>query len=566
MIELKRFLNPSFWSKAILVAAVTFFAACSDDDPSYGSLDSDGDGVANGADAFPTNAAESADADGDGIGDNADNCVDTANGAQTDTDGDTVGDACDSSNAPDTYGDFASSFIEGESSISYTGQVARQMLILGLVNTMTSVTEGTDVTTVTNAMHDWVDGPTEDLSLAFYTTKGGEPVLNAATVSAISSGKNLDGKIAGGDGDGGGETSKLINDEFFGWSEGLAASATPIDLVDYMIGKLATEVSDGTSVTVSTVAGDTVVSVSDYQTDAYGRNWRQLIQKFLLGAVTLSQATNDYLQQDFANMLDQEKGTKAYGTGEHDWDEAFGYFGAARNGNEFTDDEAVGKTPGTGFPEARDAYKNGYNDANADGSIDPRSEVFLGISQNCAKRDRLDIDGDGVGETNMSKEAFDAFVLGRHVIAEATAAQSMSAAQEAIVKAQAEIAGMAMEKCVAATVIHYINDIIADIGNFSDGKFADTSNFNNYTKHWGEMKGFALGLQFSPWSPFASGEGRSNLKLILSRMGDAPVMPDGTQAGIAYSGGTAGYISMMQGNRTLLQDAYGFDEAVAAAW
>ena len=566
MIELKRFLNPSFWSKAILVAAVTFFAACSDDDPSYGSLDSDGDGVANGADAFPTNAAESADADGDGIGDNADNCVDTANGAQTDTDGDTVGDACDSSNAPDTYGDFASSFIKGESSISYTGQVARQMLILGLVNTMTSVTEGTDVTTVTNAMHDWVDGPTEDLSLAFYTTKGGEPVLNAATVSAISSGKNLDGKIVGGDGDGGGETSKLINDEFFGWSEGLAASATPIDLVDYMIGKLATEVSDGTSVTVSTVAGDTVVSVSDYQTDAYGRNWRQLIQKFLLGAVTLSQATNDYLQQDFANMLDQEKGTKAYGTGEHDWDEAFGYFGAARNGNEFTDDEAVGKTPGTGFPEARDAYKNGYNDANADGSIDPRSEVFLGISQNCAKRDRLDIDGDGVGETNMSKEAFDAFVLGRHVIAEATAAQSMSAAQEAIVKAQAEIAGMAMEKCVAATVIHYINDIIADIGNFSDGKFADTSNFNNYTKHWGEMKGFALGLQFSPWSPFASGEGRSNLKLILSRMGDAPVMPDGTQAGIAYSGGTAGYISMMQGNRTLLQDAYGFDGAVAAAW
>ena len=565
-IELKRFLNPSFWSKAILVAAVTFFAACSDDDPSYGSLDSDGDGVANGADAFPTNAAESADADGDGIGDNADNCVDTANGAQTDTDGDTVGDACDSSNAPDTYGDFASSFIKGESSISYTGQVARQMLILGLVNTMTSVTEGTDVTTVTNAMHDWVDGPTEDLSLAFYTTKGGEPVLNAATVSAISSGKNLDGKIAGGDGDGGGETSKLINDEFFGWSEGLAASATPIDLVDYMIGKLATEVSDGTSVTVSTVAGDTVVSVSDYQTDAYGRNWRQLIQKFLLGAVTLSQATNDYLQQDFANMLDQEKGTKAYGTGEHDWDEAFGYFGAARNGNEFTDDEAVGKTPGTGFPEARDAYKNGYNDANADGSIDPRSEVFLGISQNCAKRDRLDIDGDGVGETNMSKEAFDAFVLGRHVIAEATAAQSMSAAQEAIVKAQAEIAGMAMEKCVAATVIHYINDIIADIGNFSDGKFADTSNFNNYTKHWGEMKGFALGLQFSPWSPFASGEGRSNLKLILSRMGDAPVMPDGTQAGIAYSGGTAGYISMMQGNRTILQEAYGFDEAVAAAW
>ena len=566
MTELKMFLNPSFWSKAMLVAAVTFFAACSDDDPSYGSLDSDGDGVANGADAFPTNAAESSDADGDGIGDNADNCVNTANGAQLDADGDTVGDACDSSNAPDTYGDFASAFIDGESSISYTGQVARQMLILGLVNTMTSVTEGMDRATALSAMHDWVDGPTEDLSLAFYTTKGGEPVLNAATVTDISSGKNLDGKIAGGDGDGGGETSKLIGDEFFGWEEGVTSSAIPIEVVDYMIGKLADEVSDNLSVTVSTTDGDVTVDVSKYQTDAHGRNWRQLIQKFLLGAVTLSQATNDYLQQDFQNMLDQEKGTKAYGSGEHDWDEAFGYYGAARNGNEFTDDEAVGKTPGTGFPEARDAYKNGYNDANADSSIDPRSEVFLGISQNCAKRDRKDVDGDGVGETNLSKEAFDAFVLGRHVISEATTAQSMTDAQYAIVQAQAEIAGVAMEKCVAATVIHYINDVTDDAASFADGKFADVSNFNNYTKHWGEMKGFALGLQFSPWSPFASGQGRSDLKTILAGMGDAPVMPDGTQAGVAYTGGVDAYLANLATYRTMLETAYGFDSAVVAVW
>ena len=44
----------------------------------------------------------------------------------------------------------------------------------------------------------------------------GSDILNAVTYGDISSGKNLDGKIAGGNGEGGGETSKLISD-FFGW-------------------------------------------------------------------------------------------------------------------------------------------------------------------------------------------------------------------------------------------------------------------------------------------------------------------------------------------------------------
>ena len=138
------------------------------------------------------------------------------------------------------------------------------------------------------------------------------------------------------------------------------------------------------------------MSIDQAQTDAHGRNYRQLLQKFLLGAVTLSQTTNDYLQTDFANTLGQE-GTKKYGAGEHDWDEAFGYYGAARNNNDFTDNEAAGKS-------GRDGWKNGYNDINGDGTIDVRSEYNLGISQNCAKRDRLDIDDDGVGEAICQKK------------------------------------------------------------------------------------------------------------------------------------------------------------------
>ena len=542
--------------------AIGFLTACSDGGTPYAQQDADGDGVKNSLDAFPTNASESNDADSDGIGDNSDNCVNTANLDQSDTDGDGTGDACDTE-IPTTYAGFPSAYDPtATDSISYTGQTARHMLILGMVDTMTSVTEqGDTYDNYKTAMNVWIEG--DDSLPVVWTPNGGEALTDAATVGDISTGKNLDGKIAGGNGEGGGETSKLIGDEFFGWTEGMDSTPLPIELVDYWVDKLATEATDGTDVSVTTVAGPATVSIDQAQTDAHGRNYRQLIQKFLLGAVTLSQTANDYLQTDFANTLGQE-GTKKYGAGEHDWDEAFGYYGAARNNNDFTDNEAAGKS-------GRDGWKNGYNDINGDGTIDVRSEYNLGISQNCAKRDRLDIDDDGVGETNLSKEAFDAFVLGRHVISEATNSGSMSASQQAVVEAQAEIAGMAMEKCVAATVIHYINDVIIDMGNFSGGSFADASNFKDLGKHWSEMVGFALGLQFSPYSPFRTdAESLANLKLIYSRFGHGPVLADGSQVGEPPTGTAQeaidAYIALLKGNRTLLQEAYGFDAAVVEVW
>lgn len=550
------------FTRILFAVAIGFLAACSDDETPYAQQDADGDGVINREDAFPTNASESSDSDIDGIGDNADNCVSVINFDQSDVDGDGTGDACDT-DIPTTYAGFPSAYdATATDSISYTGQVARHMLILGLVDTMESVTEqGDTYDNYKTAMNTWIEG--DDSLSVVWTPKGGELLTDAATIGDISTGKNLDGKIAGGNGEGGGETSKLINDEFIGWTEGMDTTPLPIELVDYWMDKLATEATDGTDVSVSTVAGPATVSIDQAQTDAHGRNYRQLVQKFLLGAVTLSQATNDYLQTDFANTLGQE-GTKKYGAGEHDWDEAFGYYGAARNNNDFTDNEAAGKS-------GRDGWKNGYNDINADGTIDVRSEYNLGISQNCAKRDRLDIDDDGVGETNLSKEAFDAFVLGRHVISEATNSGTMSASQQAVVAAQAEIAGMAMEKCVAATVIHYINDVIIDMGNFSDGSFADASNFKDLGKHWSEMVGFALGLQFSPWSPFRADDAAlANLNTIYSNFGHAPVLADGSQGGTPATGTAQeaidAYIAGLKAARTMLQDAYGFDSAVVEVW
>ena len=57
--------------------------------------DTDGDGMGDACDAFPSDDTETQDSDADGVGDNSDNCIDIPNLDQTDTDSDGFGDSCD---------------------------------------------------------------------------------------------------------------------------------------------------------------------------------------------------------------------------------------------------------------------------------------------------------------------------------------------------------------------------------------------------------------------------------------------------------------------------------------
>lgn len=543
----------------VLVLSGLLIVGCGGD--SWMSKDGDGDGVANGTDAYPNDSAESADSDSDGDGDNADNCPTTANANQSDVDGDGTGDACDTGAAPTTYV-FTSNFDSGAggSSVSYSGQTARNFLVLGLVETANALEEGDDETTVKDSLSAWITG---DDDLVHGHVAAGSPTLEPGPrIGDISTGKNLVGKIAGGSVAGEGETGKLINGEFFGWSDGLDNTPLPIELVNVFIDQLTDEAKDGNAITIQTTAGPANIGVGDARVDAEGRDYRQLLQKFLLGAVNFSQLSNDYLRADFRtdNNLGQASG-KLYAEGEHDWDEGFGYYGAARDNGLYTDNEAAGKS-------GRDAWKNGWYDTDGNGSIDIRAEYNLALSQNCAKRDRGSQSG-----TDFSKEALDAFLLGRHVITEATAAGAMTEAQWAVVQAQATIASNAVEKCIAATVVHYINDVIDDMALFDNGSFADAANFTNLAKHWSEMKGFALGLQFNPTSPFkgaADSTERSNLKTVLSNMGDAPVLADGSQNGVAATGTAAEAIAVYETKllaaRDILATAYGFSTADVADW
>ena len=103
-----------------------------------------------------------------------------------------------------------------------------------------------------------------------------------------------------------------------------------------------------------------------------------------------------------------------------------------------------------------------------------------------------------------------------------------------------------------------------DIAEFSNGSYASVSNFTNLGKHWSEMKGFALSLQFSPFSPFrdtaVAAVDLDDLKSVLTAMGDAPVLATDTQQAIDA------YIQALSSARDTLQLAYGFDAENVAGW
>ena len=572
----------TFLNRKLLVAIAALFmltglAACSSDDdytpppPVVDDTppDTDGDGVADDDDAFPDDPNESQDSDGDGVGDNGDNCPENENAGQEDSDVNGAGDACDP--MPLVYS--AEGKLNGGSDdgVSYTGQTARLVLQQKLTDFMVDIVEQEgESTAIYEGMRFYMTGEGADFTDHGFTTKGGDPVIPGPTYGDISSGKNLNGKIAGGSLAGTGETGKVIDidgdgeGDFFGWKTGLDVNPRPIDLVDLWMKQFAAEAADGVDPTI-TIADGSEVNIATPMISKEGVHYRQLIQKFLSVAVNFSQGTNDYLLTDFGSVLGPYK-DKTYSAAAHKFDEGFGYYGASRDINDYTDDEAAGKG-------GRAEYGNGYYDSNGDGLIDLRSEFVFGHAQNCAKRDRLK-DAEGNPYTDFSKEAMDAFMIGRRILQNAEEAGELTEAANEALQAQIKIAAVAWEKCIAATVVHYINDVTIDMGGFTNGAFADRSNFVNLAKHWGEMKGFALGLQFSALSPFrdgSTGKSVTDLKTVLDLMGDAPMMPDGSQNGqpttaASADAAVAGYLDDLQDARTILTEAYGFNPDAVAIW
>ena len=389
---------------------------------------------------------------------------------------------------------FDSRFVEGESSVSYSGQVVRNLLLQDLKATTDSVgKDGARPIAVSDMLklYEYDDA----LNLKTLTTTGGL-AASESHYSALSTGKNLVGKISDEPVIGYGRTADDLVRE---WFEMIADNSQDSD-------KLGTPMA--------------------YTTDD-GVDMSQMVNKVLIGAVPYYQATGVYLngllERDNSEARD---GTDPYTAMEHAWDEAFGYFGAARDYFRYTDEQLAGSVDDFTF------------DSNGDGSIDFKSEYNFGLSRNAAKRDK---GGSGV---DFTQEIFNAFLAGRTAITNQGSVAEISAHRQA--------AAEGMEKVIAATVVHYINDTLSDMSELGTAE----ENRANLNKHWAEMKGYTVALQYNPFRLITDGQ----LAELHGIMGEAPIYDE--PGSNSYKTQVANY----ERAKVVLQTAYGFSNGNMANW
>ncbi len=452
--------------------------------------------------------------------------------------GDNAADGIDP-NADAARYEFPSKFVSGASSVAYAGQSARLVWIAE----MTKYIEKLSSEVVTSGVNR-ADGATATDLDTYYRYDGSvhgtvpltyslTPPALQTSMSAMSTTAQLRNKLAGLDSDAAVVMYKDWSSGLGGWS----GIGSPDALVQAWIAQLDDAMATYNPAPPQDPSGQPIPKV--YVT-ATGLDLSELLQKFLLGAVALSQASDDYL--DDANpgtgllSSNAQDGTNPYSTLEHAWDEGFGYFGASRDYADYTDDEIAGAA-------GRADYR-GYHDTNGDNLIDLGAEYIFGAAGYAARRDRA---SNQAAHTDFSGTAWNAFVAGRQLIASVTG--ELTASQLDELKVHRDAALGAWEHTIAASIVHYVNEVLEQM-NASTGY-----SFEEHAEAWSEAKGLALSLQFNPRSPAIAGSGPTVFQQLHTLLRDQPVLMNDTAPNIAQ------YKADLIAARSLLATTYGFATA-----
>ena len=211
--------------------------------------------------------------------------------------------------------------------------------------------------------------------------------------------------------------------------------------------------------------------------DNAGIRLDQITQKTLWGAVSYWQATSKYMSKIPTDDNSMADGDDNYTAMEHHWDESFGYFGAALDYN-------------TGYTDDSDRKSGPYNDSNSDGSIDFKSEYNVGWAVTAAKRDvcdACDVNHD------FTKTIFDAYLEGRTLITNQADLTEILVQRDIVMNTWEKVVA-----AVSIHYVNDVAADIAALIEAGDATIAPGSEATaDYENHWGEMRGYANGLLYN---------------------------------------------------------------------
>lgn len=431
-----------------------------------------------------------------------------------------------SSSAPEIY-EFTSRFSD-ESSVAYSGQAMRQVLMADLVKHVGQldarvadgwVPEAGEVESELNFYFEFDGVTSAEVPISTQT----DPTALQFTYGEISTSANLIGKLAGNDPVG----------QHRDWSQGfdgfdIDGAVSPEDLIRFWFAELdARAVARGSGIEEYGPDG----SLLPVHQTPEGHDLQRLLANFLHGAISFSQTADDYLDDDepgkglLSDHSEADDGAP-YTALEHAWDEGFGYFGGSR------DFGLRGKAAVASSPVS--------DSMPTDAQTDLTREINWPMAVHASQRDV-----EATVDQQFARTAWDAFIGGRHVLAESGG--PLTDSEMVALRQFRDDAVGAYEAVFAATAVHYINGVLVDMGRIG----TDDYSFELHSANWSEMKGMALALQFNPRSPLSDADSLS----LHEWMGMGPVGPESDSAT------QEAYKQDLLAARDLLGSAFGLDQA-----
>jgi hypothetical protein len=443
---------------------------------------------------------------------------------------------------PATY-EFESRFEAGRSSVAYSGQTARQVALRDLTTFIRGLTMLVDTGALVPAEGDIVAGV--DLYFRDASLRADEPIRLAttpepalqATHGELSTTAQLFDKVAGNDAST--DYVPFSVDAFRGWSDASLAAhggsiETPSGFLVAVYSTLDHRAFRRGEGDMQLVPGTTTGERLPIHVTEEGLDLSQFSEKTLLMAMAYHQAVDDYLDDE---AEDTDKGLLAdneaqvmgqtYTNLEHQWDEGYGYFGAARDLSAYTNEDLLDGSP--------------WRDTSVDGRIDFRSEINFAFVTYLARRDSTSA---ATARTSFLAEVDEGFRTGRAIITAAGGA--LTPEQLMQLRAQRDRVVQNWDAGMAATTIHYINRVIRMMLAMGTPEY----NFLTHAAIWSEVKVFALGMQFHRASPILA-----RFDELHTLLGDRPVLASAPESE------RMAYLDRLRQARALVAEAYGFDAA-----